>query len=78
MNRVVIRLPKRKEVLVFKLRGNQVVCNAPELQKLFMALGILHLNGHHYFPKDGTKFLEAIYDYYFISQIGVGYPKESP
>lgn len=78
MKRVVIRLPKQKEKVVFRLKDEQVVCNAPELQAFFTVVGLIHFDGRYYFPKDGRKFLEALYDYYFLNQIRVTYPYEHP
>lgn len=73
MDRVVIQ-----KVVVFRLRGSKVVCNNAEVLKFYETVGVLHFDGGHYFPKDGRKCLEAIYDSYFLSQVGVGYPDENP
>lgn len=76
MNRVVIRWPKQQD-LVFRLRGKEVLCSDPDLQKFFKRVGVVHFNGCRYFPVDGRKFLEAIHDWYFLSLIGIKYHIES-
>ncbi len=73
MDRVVVQL-----VVLFRLRGSKVVCNNAEVQKFYETVGVLHFDGGHYFPKDGWKCLEAIYDSNFLSHIGVGYPDKNP
>ncbi len=74
MKRVMIYLPKQKKMLVFKIKGMEAVCDALEVQAFFAVVGVIHIDGCFYFPKDGEKFLEAIYDYYFLKLIGISYP----
>lgn len=74
MNRVKVYLPRQKKTLVFQLIGKKAICDVLEAQSFFSVIGITNLNGCYYFPKDGRKFLEAIYDYYFLKLIGISVP----
>jgi hypothetical protein len=68
---VKVYLPRQKKTLVFHLKGKKAVCDVLEAQEFFSVVGIIHVDGRYYFPKDGGKFLEAIYDYYFLKLIGI-------
>lgn len=74
LNHLVIRLAMQKKNIVIKLKGKQAVCSVPEIQAFFSVVGVKHFDGHFYFPKDGRKFLEALFDYYFLKLYGLIYP----
>jgi hypothetical protein len=74
LNHLVIRLAMQKKNIVIKLRGKQAFCTLPEIQGFFSVVGVKHFDGHFYFPKDGIKFLEALFDYYFLKLYGLVYP----
>ncbi len=65
MQKLIINLPDQIGV-VFKLRDGTVTCNSPDLEAHFRLLGVEGLDGCRYFPEDGTKFLEAVFDHYFL------------
>ena len=57
--------------ITFEQQEKRVVCNHPVLLDRLEQNGVPHLDGVKYFPKDGEKFLEAIYDYYWLKGLYV-------
>jgi len=67
---VDVCLPCGKKI-IFEQQEKIVICNHPVLLDRLEQNGVPHLNGKKYFPKDGEKFLEAIYDYYWLKGLRV-------
>jgi hypothetical protein len=78
LKRVIFRLAKQKKRVIFRLVGGHAICNLLEVQQFFSVVGVRHFDGRYYFPKNGRKFLEAIYDYYFLKLNGLTYPRDNP
>ncbi|MFI5343080.1 MAG: hypothetical protein ACHQUC_02545 [Chlamydiales bacterium] len=74
MNRFVIRLDLDNKKVVIRLEGARVVFSVPEIQSFFSVVGVKHFDGRFYFPKDGKRFFEALFDYYFLKLYGLLYP----
>ena len=67
---VDVHLPCGKEI-VFEQQERIVVCSHPHLLNRLQQSGVPHLDGEKYFPKDGEKFLEAVYDFYWMKGLHV-------
>ena len=70
MQTVKVTLPCGKQVL-FECTERGLGCTSGRLIQRYQQTGLTHFDGHRYFPKDGEKFLEAMYDYCVLSGLHV-------
>ena len=70
MQSIKIMLPCGKQIM-FECTERGLGCTSSHLLRRYQQTGVMHLDGQRYFPKDGEKFLEAIYDYSVVTGLHV-------
>lgn len=66
MRELNVILPCGKDLRFFLNEDERVRCTNQRVFTILSDQGVLHFNGHRYFPDDGEAFLEALHDFYWL------------
>lgn len=66
MQELSVSLPCGKALRFYLTEDQTVRCSNPRVLSGLNGRGVVHFNGHRYFPGDGERFLEALHDFYWL------------
>lgn len=70
MQTVRVTLPCGKQIM-FEWTERGLGCTSGRVIQRYQQTGVMHFDGQRCFPKDGEKFLEAVYDRCMLSGLHV-------
>ena len=71
MRELSVSLPCGKELRFYLVEDNSVRCTNPRVLSNLTGRGVVHFNGHRYYPGDGERFLEALHDFYWLKGVSL-------
>lgn len=69
MRELNVSLPCGKELRFYMIENKSVRCTNPRVLSALAVKGVIHFDGHSYFPSDGERFLEALHDFYWMKGV---------